>query len=249
MKIVGVIPARYASTRFPGKPLVPICGKEMIRWVYEQTRQVMWFDEVFVATDDDRIKDCCNRYDIPVVMTSADCPNHIHRIYEVSNVVSADFYVSINGDEPLVSPDNIDKVKPQQVVNIPYFGSVYRDLTDPAEVMDISNVKIVLDKEGRCLYQSRAPIPNPKGSIDFRYKKAIGIECFNKRALDIFANTTMGALEKIEDIDHLRFLENGVDIVYVQIDSDALSVDTHADLERVEEIIRARIKKAEEGLR
>lgn len=246
MRIVGIIPARYASTRFPGKPLVPICGKEMIRHVYEQAKQIEWFDDVFVATDDDRIAGCCKKHDIPVVMTNQDCPNHIHRIYEVSRSVEADFYVSINGDEPLISPDNIDKVKPKRVVgDVPYFGSVYRDMDDPAEVVDPSNVKIVLDKKGNCLYQSRTPIPNPKGSVDFRYKKAIGIECFNKPALELFANTGMGTLERIEDIDHLRFLENGASIYYRKISSDSLSVDTPADLEKVEKILRA--KQAQVG--
>lgn len=109
--------------------------------------------------------------------------------------------------------------------------------------MDIANVKIVLNKEGVCMYQSRYPIPCPKGSLLFTYKKAIGIECFNKKALDIFAHTPMGVMEKIEDIDHLRFLENGIPIYYKQIDSESLSVDTKNDLEKVRLIIEERLNK------
>jgi len=241
MKIIGVIPARYASTRFPGKPLADICGHPMIWWVYQQAKQVEELTDVFVATDDERISEVCERESIPYVMTRNDTPNHIHRIWEVSEQVESDFYVSINGDEPLIRPDNIRKAVdniPYDVGNIPYFGSVYRDMTDPAEVMDISNVKIVLGKNNQCLYQSRNPIPSTKGSLEFKYKKAIGIECFNKKALDFFVKTEMGVMEKIEDIDHLRFIENGVPIYYTKIDSESLSVDTKNDLERVRNLIR-----------
>ena len=243
MKILGIIPARYASSRLPGKPLVDIEGHPMIWWVYNQVKKVDDFYSVFVATDDERIGKYCKENNIPYVVTSSECPNHIHRIWEVSNQIEADYYVSINGDEPLIEPDNIRQALPSQIVHDqPYFGSVYRELTDPAETMDLANVKIVLDKNGDCLYQSRTPIPYPKGSIMFIYKKAIGIECFNKLALDRFVNAPMGVLEKIEDIDHLRFLENGIKIHYERIDSESLSVDTMNDLEKVRLIIRERMK-------
>ena len=114
---------------------------------------------------------------------------------------------------------------------------------DPAEVMDIANVKIVLNKDGVCMYQSRNPIPCPKGSLFFSYKKAIGIECFNKLALDAFVKAPMAVNEKIEDIDHIRFLENGIPIYYKKIDSESLSVDTKNDLEKVRLIISERLKK------
>jgi 3-deoxy-manno-octulosonate cytidylyltransferase (CMP-KDO synthetase) len=241
MKILGIIPARYASSRLPGKPLADIEGKPMVWWVYNQVIKVKQFESVFVATDDKRIADYCVENDIPYVMTSSACPNHIHRIWEVSNQIEADYYVSVNGDEPLIEPANIIQALPEKAVNdSPYFGSVYRKLTDPAETMDLANVKIVLDKNNDCLYQSRTPIPYPKGSILFEYKKAIGIECFNKKALDAFASLPMGVLEKIEDIDHLRFLENGIKIHYEEIESESLSVDTMNDLEKVRRIIRGR---------
>ena len=126
-------------------------------------------------------------------------------------------------------------------LKVPYFCSVYRELTDPAETIDLANVKIVLGTKGECLYQSRNPIPSTKGSLDFKYKKAIGIECFNKAALDFFVKTPMGTMEKIEDIDRLRFLENGIPIYYTKIDSESLSVDTKNDLERVRNIISKRL--------
>lgn len=238
MIITGVIPARYASTRFPGKPLADICGKPMIWWVYKQASQVKELSEVLVATDDKRISDVCDKYGIRYVMTRTDTPNHIHRIWEVSCEVESDYYVSINGDEPLISPENIRMALPREAVkDRPHFSSVYRELSDPAELIDPSNVKIVLGKDGACLYQSRLPIPSTKGSLLFKYKKAIGIECFNKKALDFFTSTPMGELEHIEDIDHLRFLENGVPIYYRKIDSDSISVDTPNDLEKVRAMI------------
>lgn len=241
MKIIGVIPARYSSSRLPGKPLADIEGRPMLWWVYQQVKKVEEFNEVVVATDDGRIADFCKENKIEFLMTSVECPNHIHRIWEVSNKSKADYYVSINGDEPLIEPESIRRVLPEKAVfETPYFGSVYRELTDPAETMDLANVKIVLDKNGDCLYQSRNPIPYPKGSLLFKYKKAIGIECFNKAALDFFAATPMGELEKVEDIDHLRFLENGLKIHYERVESDALSVDTQNDLEKVRKILRGK---------
>ena len=243
MKIVGVIPARYSSSRLPGKPLVDICGKPMIWWVYQQAKKVKEFSNVYVATDDMRIVDVCNEYSIPVLMTGVNTPNHIHRIWEVTELIEADYYVSINGDEPLISPENIWHALPNSIINDkPYFQSVYRELVDPVEVIDIANVKIVLDSNGMCMYQSRNPIPSPKGSLLFKYKKAIGIECFNKKALDFFVGTPMGTLETIEDIDHLRFLENGVPIYYKKIESESLSVDTQNDLDKVRLIIQERLK-------
>ena len=241
MRIIGIIPARYHSSRLPGKPLADIEGKPMIWWVYQKARQVQELEKVVVATDDDRIEKYCLEEHIPVRRTSVDCPNHIHRIWEISNMIDADFYISINGDEPLIEPNNIKAVFPKNIISDrPYFGSVYRELTDPSETMDSANVKIVLDKNGNCLYQSRIPIPYPKGSIMYHYKKAIGIECFNKKALDAFAKAPMGILEKIEDIDHLRFLENGIPIYYERIESESLSVDTKSDLEKVRNLIRSR---------
>lgn len=244
MKVIGVIPARYSSSRLPGKPLADICGKPMIWWVYNQVKQVKEFTEVYIATDDERIADVCKQYDMPVLMTRTDTPNHIHRIWEVTEMIEADYYISVNGDEPLISPDNIRQAFPETVINDrPYFGSVYREMHDPAEVMDIANVKIVLNKEGVCMYQSRNPIPCPKGSLMFTYKKAIGIECFNKLALDAFVAAPMAVNEKIEDIDHIRFLENGIPIYYKEIKSESLSVDTKNDLEKVRMIIAEKIKK------
>lgn len=241
MNIVGVIPARYASTRFPGKPLTDICGKPMIWWVYQQVKKVKELSEVFVATDDYRIKVECEKYNIKVLMTRSNHPDHIARVQEVSDIINADMYVCINGDEPLIDNSAISKVvKKAMSVKNPFFTGAFRYLSDPAETIDSANIKIVTNKENRAVYISRTPIPFPKGTLLFQYKKYVGIECFTKEALDFFVNTQKGELENIEDIDHLRFLENGKLLIFEQVNSESISVDTQKDLEKVIQIIKSK---------
>lgn len=243
MKIVAVIPARYASTRLPGKPLKDICGKPMIWWVYQQVKKVKEIDKVVCAIDDERIEKACIEYDIPYVMTSSDLPEHISRIHEVSTKIEADYYMCINGDEPLISPNCITPVIPSEIYNEPYFGGAMRKLTDPAETIDFAKIKLVVSNTGRCLYMSRTPVPYPRGTLLFQYNKYVGVECFNKKALDFFVSTPMGSIEKIEDIDHLRFLENGIDLHFNYVDSESISVDTPKDLEKVRKLMQEKLSK------
>lgn len=243
MKIVAIIPARYASTRFPGKPLVDICGHPMIWWVYKQVIKVSEIKEVYVATDDKRISDVCEENGIPFVMTRNDHVNHVTRLAEVSDRIFADYYVCVNGDEPLILPENIKNVLPDKLcTDEVYAGYLMRELTDPAETIDPSNIKLSVLSNGKCVYMSRTPIPYPKGTIKIKYKKLIGVECFNKKALDFYVNTPMGELERTEDIDHLRFIEYGKNVVIKQTDSESLSVDTKNDLEKVRDILLSKLK-------
>lgn len=238
MNIVGVIPARYESTRLPGKPLADICGKPMIWWVYQQAKKVKELSEVYVATDDERIKAECEKYDIKVVMTNNNHQNHISRMHEFSEKLKADLYVCINGDEPLIDKTSIEKVINQAIKKPAFFTGAYRKLLDPAETIDSANIKIVINESGQAIYMSRTPIPFPKGTLFFQYKKYIGIECFTKESLDFFVSVDMGNIERIEDIDHLRFIENNKKLVFTEVDSESISVDTQKDLEKVREIIR-----------
>ena len=245
MKVVAVIPARYKSTRLPGKPLADICGKPMIWWVYNQVKMAKKIQEVYVATDDKRIADVCEHYNIKYIMTSDNLPEHISRIHEVSECVQSDYYMCINGDEPLVDPISIDKIVPEEIKDDLFFGGAVRVLTDPAETIDFANLKVVLSDTGRCIYISRTPVPYPRGTLEFKYYKYVGIECFNKMALDFFVNTKQGNIEKVEDIDHLRFLENGKELHFTLVDSESISVDTPKDLEKVRNIIEAKISSGE----
>ncbi|MDU2121209.1 MAG: 3-deoxy-manno-octulosonate cytidylyltransferase [Clostridium celatum] len=242
MKIVGVIPARYKSTRFEGKPLADILGRPMIWWVYNQVIQVKELQEVYVATDDERISKICEEFNIKYIMTADNHPNHIHRIQEVSTKIKADYFVCINGDEPLIEPKTIRTIlnNNMEINDKPVVYGLVRNFTDPVETIDSANIKIVTNKEGNALYMSRSVIPYPKGSLLYKFKKYVGVECFNKMALDFFVNSEQGELEKIEDIDHLRFLENNIVINFKLVDSKSLSVDTKNDLEKVKIIMQKR---------
>lgn len=240
MKIIGVIPARYQSSRFPGKPLADLYGKPMIWWVYNQVVKVNEFDKVVVATDDNRIKDVCDCYGIPVVMTKDNHPTHVHRIHEVSEIIESDFYVVVCGDEPLISVDVIEAALPSKNCNVNdfYVGGLCRYMNDPAEVIDPANIKVVTNDNDECVLLSRAAVPFPYKTILFKYKKVVGVECYNKKSLDFFVSTPKGFLETIEDVTLQRFLENKIHIKYKLVDSVSLSVDTPRDLEKVKSIIK-----------
>lgn len=246
MKIIACIPARYASTRFPGKPLADICGKPMLWWVYQRVKKITVFDKVVCAIDDERIKSACEEYGMDYIFTKNNHPEHISRIHEVSTKIDADYYMCINGDEPLISEDCILPVIPTEIHKEPYFEGAMRELTDPAETIDFAKIKLAIsDNTGRCLYMSRTPVPYPRGTLLFQYKKYVGVECFNKQALDFFVNTPTGSLERAEDIDHLRFLENGIDLHFNLVESESISVDTPKDLEKV--ILMMKQQKSEEA--
>ena len=241
MKIIGVIPARYASSRFPGKPLADICGKPMIWWVYNQTKQVKSLSDVIVATDDDRIGAVCAKLSIPFVLTLQKHRNHVERLYEVSEKIDAHAYVCVCGDESLILPETIQKVIPDVVARDEYFAkSLQRPFTDPAEVIDINTIKLVTDVKGRSLYMSRIPIPYPNKTLNFKYMEKVGVEAYNKKALDFFYHTEPGPLEKIEDIVLLRFIENNIPVQYSTDENYTLSVDTPKDLEVVRSILNKR---------
>ena len=240
MKVVGVIPARYQSSRFPGKPLADICGKPMIWWVYNQAIKVPEIEDVYVATDNDKIKKVCEQYGIPCLMTSNEHPTHVHRIHEFSNSIDSDYYVVICGDEPLISPEVISKVVPEsECADDIYVGGLCRYFSDPAEVVDPANIKIVTNDKEECILLSRAPVPFPYKTVMFKYKKVVGVECYNKKALDYFVSKEAGFLERIEDVTLQRFLENKIHIKYKLVESNSLSVDTSRDLEKVISIINS----------
>jgi 3-deoxy-manno-octulosonate cytidylyltransferase (CMP-KDO synthetase) len=245
MKIVAVIPARYKSSRFEGKPLADIFGRPMIWWVYNQVSKIKEFDEIVVATDSDQIIEVCNLYNIKTVKTRDDHTTHVHRIQEVSDVIKSDYYVVVCGDEPLISPNVIRSVIPGDDVKDEkmYVGGLCRYFTDPAEVIDPANIKVVTNAQEECILLSRAPVPFPYKTVLFKYKKVVGVECYNKNALDFFVNTPKGFLETIEDVTLQRFLENKIHIKYHLVESNSLSVDTPRDLEKVKFIINSEREK------
>lgn len=246
MKNVCVIPARYASTRMPGKMLADICGHPMVWWVYKNAKIVKNFDEIYIATDDERIKKVAEGFGANVIMTTSNCSCLIDRLYEVSKVVDADYYISINGDEPILESEIMDKVIPDFIDNDrPIVRGLAREFTNPAEVIDPGNMKMAIGRGGYCLYRSRSPIPYPQTTTEFTYKKYVGVELFNKAALTFYVNTEPTELEKIEDIGALRFLEYGIPIYYDIVESNSLSVDTPKDLEYIRKIMKIKLNRGE----
>lgn len=245
MKIIGIIPARYMSSRFQGKPLADINGKPMIWWVYKQVEKVKQLSEIYVATDDERIKATCDEFGMNVIMTSSNHKTPTDRIHEVSDKIEADLYLSINGDEPLIDPKVIEKVIPTKAVSKDelFVQNIITVIKDPVEVVDSTNLKVVANEKGEGIYISRNPVPYPKGSMDCKYKKHVGVYAFNKLALDFYVNTKRGNIEKIEDIDLLRYIENGQKVQFVEANCNTLSVDNPKDLDRVKQIISKKAKK------
>ncbi len=245
MKVIGVIPARYGSTRLPGKPLKDICGKPMIWWVYQNVQKAKKIDEFVVATDDERIVDVLKALNIPYVMTRNDHPTAANRLGEVASVVDGDFYIQLNGDEPLVDATIIDKVVPDELpVGIEYGTNIISKINNPTEVNDLSNIKVVFDVNFDALYMSRIPIPTPVKSIDYSYYKHIGIIGYNKEMLRFYQTSIPGRLERIEGIDTLRFLDYGKKLHFIEVENcNSLSVDTQADLDYVREIIEKTLEK------
>lgn len=240
MKVVGIIPARYGSTRLPGKPLKDILGYPMIWWVYKRVCSVKKLDEVYVATDDERIKGVCEQFNIPVVMTANTHKTAAHRLQEVSESVVADFYLQLNGDEPLINTDAIEAAIPDEVPDDREFGTnIITEMTEPVQVMDASNIKMVFDNEMNALYMSRTPIPYPFKAIDYKYYKHVGIIGYNKKMLDFYKNSKPGRFEIIEGIDTLRFLDYGKQLkLFLVPECHSLSVDTDKDLEMVIKMIK-----------
>lgn len=244
MKVVAIIPARYGSSRFEGKPLAEIGGAPMIAWVYHRVRRSQRIAEVYVATDDERIARACEEHGLEYVMTSPDHGTSTERLNEVAGKVNADLYLCVNGDEPLIDHALFDQIIPDEVPGDGiYVANLATRITAPSEVMDVTNIKVVFSNTGHAQFMSRAPIPYPKNSLDFEYHKHVGVLIYNRAALAFFADTPKGQNEKIEDVNELRFIENGVPLKMVIVEpSGGLSVDTPKDLERIRAIV------AEKGL-
>ncbi len=240
MKIICVIPARAESTRFFEKPLAKILGKPMIQWVWEHCMDVPEFAEVYVATDSEKIKDTVESFGGKVIMTSPDHDTATERLWEVSHKVEADLYVMVNGDEPLLTREAIIQCIPAEIKEGElYVSNLMTDFSNPVEVVDATNLKIVTDAHDRCLFISRSPIPYPKGNMDYVYHKFVGVGAFNRKALEFYHSTPRGPIEKIEENDSFRFIENGVPIYYYNCHCKSLSVDNRKDIAGVESYLKA----------
>ena len=240
-RIVGVIPARLASTRLPRKVLREIAGRPLLAWVVEAARACPELDGVIVATDSDEVAELCNRNGWPVELTSPDLPSGTDRVHAVAQRHDADIYVNIQGDEPLLRPDHIAALlRPFTHAHVDIATLKVR--CTPENVANPNAVKVVTAADGRALYFSRATIPYHRDASDPgpEYWKHIGLYAFRKAALNRFPTLPASALERAERLEQLRFLEAGLSLYVEPTEHDTIGVDTEADLRAVEKILLSR---------
>eukprot|EP00217_Crustomastix_stigmatica_P010960 CAMPEP_0183797136 /NCGR_PEP_ID=MMETSP0803_2-20130417/14680_1 /TAXON_ID=195967 /ORGANISM="Crustomastix stigmata, Strain CCMP3273" /LENGTH=313 /DNA_ID=CAMNT_0026041795 /DNA_START=38 /DNA_END=976 /DNA_ORIENTATION=+ len=239
-RVLGVIPARYASTRFPGKPLVQILGKPMIQRTYEQAKKAVKLDRLVVATDDERIAEACRACGAEVVMTGEDIPNGTERCNEAASKLkeSYDIVVNIQGDEPLIEPEIIDEVvqalqdAPDAVYSTPCTS------LKPEEVEMRGRVKCITDQNGYAIYFSRGMLPyNKKGVVDPKhpYLLHLGLQCYDRGFLKKYGSMPATPLQLQEDLEQLKVIENGYKIKVITVDHKAHGVDEPEDVQSVEE--------------
>jgi len=244
MKVIGIIPARYDSKRFPGKVLADILGKPVIQRVYEQARKAELLDEILVATDNEEIFKAVENFGGKAVMTSSNCKSGTDRLAEVAGSLDGDIFLNIQGDEPLISSEVISKVAQTLIEdNAIEIATVARKITTQEELNNPNVVKVVIDNDGFALYFSRAQIPYVRNFLEIRNLgsvcyKHIGLYGYKRGFLLNFALMKQGPLEKVEDLEQLRALENGYKIKVVITQRDSIGVDTQEDLEKVRKILR-----------
>ncbi|HWW96473.1 MAG TPA: 3-deoxy-manno-octulosonate cytidylyltransferase, partial [Edaphobacter sp.] len=245
--VLGVIPARLASTRLSRKVLRTIAGRPMLAWVYEAASACPQLDRVLIATDSDEVAELCHRNHWPVQLTSPDLPSGTDRVHAISQTIHADIYVNIQGDEPLLKPEHLTALlRPFAQPHVEV--TTLKVLCTPENIANPNAVKVVTAADGRALYFSRATIPFDRDgqasngqaaeNISPQYWKHIGLYAYRKAALQRFPTLPPSALEQTERLEQLRFLENGIDIYVEPTNFDTIGVDTEEDLHRVEALLR-----------
>ena len=241
MKTIIVIPARYKSSRFPGKPLVKLLGKPMIQWVAELSAKAVGKENVYIATDDSQIQTAVNQMGYSVVMTSDQCLTGTDRLAEVAEQIEADIYINIQGDEPLVNPEDIQKVidakkqHPNDVIN------GYAVIGQNEDPNSVNIPKVIFTEDKRLVYMSRQALPGYKENkhAPTEYYKQVCIYAFNRQELlDYGQFGRKSTLEHAEDIEIIRFLEWGQTIRLVQTRPGSLAVDVPDDVAKVEQALK-----------
>lgn len=246
MNVICVIPARYQSTRLPGKPLADICGKPMIWWTYQQAKKVKEFSSVYIATDSNEIFDTCQTLGLDVMMTSETHKTGTDRVGEIARKIHADLIVNIQGDEPLLEPETIKQaILPFYSNHDLQVSNLMTKIKDPVEAVNSTIPKVITNKEGIGIFLTRAVAPYPRGSINYAFYKQVCVYGFKPEALQFFCDYGFkygkAKIESIEDIEILRFIENGYKVQFIEVDSETVAVDTLKDLEKVRNIVAAKI--------
>ncbi len=246
MKTIGIIPARYGSTRFPGKPLADILGKPMIQHVWERASQAKTLEKVIIATDDERILKKAKEFGAEAVLTSPSLSSGTERVADAVKDLEVDIVANIQGDEPLIEPKAINEAI-ESLVNdpkIPMATLAYKT-TKKEEIRDPNVVKVVFDKDNLALYFSRFPIPFSKEYSSLFYKH-LGLYIYRKEFLAKLIQLGPSPLEKIEGLEQLRVLASGYRIKVVETEYDSIGVDTPEDLERVRALVSKKLKMQNE---
>ncbi|MDE3105176.1 MAG: 3-deoxy-manno-octulosonate cytidylyltransferase [Acidobacteriota bacterium] len=238
-RVVGVIPARLASTRLPRKVLREIAGKPMLAWVVEAAQRCPQLDSVVVATDSDEVAELCRAHRWQVVVTSPELPSGSDRVHAVAQLLDATIYVNIQGDEPLLRPEHLSAMLhlfQRDDVQV----ATLKVRCTPENVTNPNAVKVVTASDGRALYFSRATIPYDRDGCGAAYWKHIGLYAYRKPILDRFPALPVSTLEQTERLEQLRFLENGIPVHVAATEFDTVGVDTEEDLQRVAALLRQR---------
>lgn len=241
-RVIGIIPARFASSRFEGKPLVQILGKPMIQRTWERAKLATTLDHVVVATDDEKIAECCRGFGADVIMTSVSCRNGTERCNEALQKLEKkyDIVVNIQGDEPLLEPEIIDGiVKALQEAPDAVFSTAVTSLK-PEDAFDPNRVKCVVDNRGYAIYFSRGLIPfNKSGKVNpqFPYLLHLGIQSYDSKFLKIYPELEPTPLQLEEDLEQLKVLENGYKMKVIKVDHEAHGVDIPEDVEKIESLM------------
>jgi 3-deoxy-manno-octulosonate cytidylyltransferase (CMP-KDO synthetase) len=239
-RILGVIPARFASTRFPGKALARIAGKSMLEHVFERASQARYLTHVVIATDDDRIRAEAQKFQAPVRMTRADHISGTDRVAEVASADNAQIVVNIQGDEPLIDPAAIDAAI-LSILDHPEIpmGTLKKRIEDPADIDNPNVVKVVTNLAGDAIYFSRSTIPYLRGDENLTRFKHIGLYVYRRDFLLGYSSLPIGPLESAERLEQLRALENGFPIRVVETEYESMGVDTPEDFNRVSKLFEA----------
>lgn len=229
-----VIPARYQSSRFPGKPLVDLCGKPMIQHVWERCCQAVGADKVYVATDSDKIESVVASFGGAVIRTSSDCLTGTDRLAEANQTLDCDFIINVQGDEPLISPEDINTVAQAFLTGDGSVVNAMCKITEESEFRSLTVPKVVAAPSGKLLYMSRAGIPLTKtAEFKFAYKQ-VCIYAFSKEQLAFFLSQPQKTpLESVEDIEILRFVESGYNVQMIEVDGGSMAIDVPSDVDPV----------------
>jgi len=242
MNIAAIIPARYESTRFRGKPLALICGRPMLQWVYEAARNSDFIDQVIIATDSEQVRAAAQTFGARVCMTAAAHATGTDRVAEAAETIDADIVINLQGDEPLIAPAAIRQaVAPLLEDGALVLSTLKTRITDEKDLGNPHVVKVVTDAGGLALYFSRAPIPHMSSAgIPAAAYRHVGLYVFRKDFLRTFTRLPRTMLEQSENLEQLRALEHGYRIMVPTTDYQPVGVDTPEDVARVEKILRVR---------